>query len=131
METILGGFFRQANDLSTPKFLSIQGSSFKIFYPCSASMISLSTGCVGGWSSPATPRLMEGTSGLGIRALSVNEASWVGSLMDLGALFGSIPAGYLSFRLGRRIYLLLLAWPIVIGWLLIMFNQNNVRMTRD
>lgn len=90
-------------------------------------MVSLSTGCVGGWSSPATPKLIDGTSGLGIRPLNVEEVSWVGSLINLGAVFGSIPAGFLSFRCGRRVCLLLLAWPIIIGWLLIIFNQNNVR----
>lgn len=92
-----------------------------------ASLVSLSTGCVGGWSSPATPVLLNKThSDFGIRPLTLEEVSWVGSLINLGAFFGSIPAGYLSFKFGRKTCLLSLAWPIIIGWLFILFNNNNV-----
>lgn len=94
---------------------------------CVASVISLGTGCVGGWSASATPKLLDGSSDLGISKLTVEQVSWVGSLINLGAFFGSIPAGYLSFLVGRKVCLLLLAWPIIIGWLFILFNQNNVR----
>ncbi|XP_065212241.1 facilitated trehalose transporter Tret1-like [Planococcus citri] len=93
-----------------------------------ASIISFSSGCVGGWSSPATPKLLSGNASDlgGIRRLTIEEVSWVGSLINLGAFFGSIPAGYLSFRWGRKKCLLSLAVPIIVGWLMILYNFNNV-----
>ena len=94
----------------------------------SGSLMSMATGCVGGWSSAAVPLLLNGqaTDLGGIGLISVEEASWVTSIINLGSLVGAIPAGHLSFTWGRRNFLLSLAFILIFGWLLILLNCNNV-----
>lgn len=88
----------------------------------------MATGCVGGWSSAAVPLLMSGmASDLGgIGRVTSDEASWITSLMNLGSLVGSLPAGQMSFHYGRRKFLLHSAVLLIFGWLLIINNFNNV-----
>lgn len=45
--------------------------------------------------------------------------SWVGSLINAGALFGALIGGLLMDRLGRKTVLLILSVPYVISWLLV------------
>lgn len=54
------------------------------------------------------------------------QASWVGSIVTLGCLVGAIPAGTLAHTLGRRGFLLALAWPLILGWILIIYGENQV-----
>lgn len=87
----------------------------------------MATGAVAGWSSPAIPYL-QGHMGTEVtNPITDEQASWVGSIVTLGCLVGAIPAGTLSHKLGRRGFLLLLAWPLIFGWLLIIYGENNVR----
>ncbi|XP_069698889.1 uncharacterized protein [Periplaneta americana] len=95
------------------------------------------SGSVMGWSSPALPYLqaplVEDIANLtlnvslhGGAGVSDNQAAWIGSLAPLGALFGAVPAGYLSEVMGRKMLLLLLCLPSVIGWILIIVSQQAV-----
>ncbi|XP_065212246.1 facilitated trehalose transporter Tret1-2 homolog [Planococcus citri] len=95
-----------------------------------AALLSMATGCCGGWSSSAVPLLMEGlASDLGgIDRLNSEQVSWVTSLLNLGSLFGSIPAGQMSFYFGRRKFLLMLGGLLVISWMLIIWNFNHVEL---
>ena len=81
-----------------------------------------------GWTSPALPYLQEpyNISNNSVQDISDDEASWIGSLAPLGALFGAVPAGYLAESLGRKAVLILLCVPSVIGWLFIIFSQKQV-----
>lgn len=54
--------------------------------------------------------------------ISDEEGSWVGSLITLGACFGAIPTGYLANCLGRKKVLQLLAFPMIVSWMLIAFG---------
>lgn len=90
----------------------------------------MSTGTITGWSSPAVPYL-QGNMGLErLNPITDDQASWVGSIVTLGCLVGAIPAGQLSHWLGRRRFLLMLAIPLIIGWLLIIIGENHVRNKR-
>lgn len=93
-----------------------------------ASLVSMATGCVGSWSSPAVPVLRSAGSSVlgGIEPLTENQVALIASLINLGALVGSIPAGPLSFHWGRRNFLLTLTVPLIVGWLFIIYNFNNV-----
>lgn len=88
----------------------------------------MGTGCAGGWTAAAIPLLMNGmASDLGgIRTVSEEEASWITSLLNLGSLVGSLPAGQLSYYWGRRKFLLYLGVLLIFAWLLIIYNFNNV-----
>ena len=91
-------------------------------------MLSMATGCCGGWSSSAVPLLMAGLASElgGIERLTSEEASWVTSLLNLGSLFGSIPAGQMAFYFGRRKFLLMLGFLLIVSWMFIIWNFNYV-----
>ncbi|CAH0720990.1 unnamed protein product, partial [Brenthis ino] len=51
--------------------------------------------------------------------LTESEASWVASLLCLGALWGAVPTGLISEHFGRKKTLLYLALPLVVSWVLV------------
>lgn len=63
-------------------------------------IIALSVGASIGWSSPFLPLLSSEESPISV-ALNADQASWVGSLLALGALFGTLLFGWLSEKIGR------------------------------
>ena len=88
--------------------------------PCpTATYGGLLNGLSVGYSSPAGPDLQRSS-------LHVNDSqvSLLGSMMPLGALFGSLACGWFMERFGRRTTMLLVALPAVIGWLFIMYAGN-------
>ncbi|XP_050681830.1 facilitated trehalose transporter Tret1-like isoform X2 [Leptidea sinapis] len=56
--------------------------------------------------------------------LTDSEASWVASLLCLGALFGAVPSGLISEYFGRKKTLLYLALPLVVSWILVASSPN-------
>ncbi|CAH2097249.1 unnamed protein product [Euphydryas editha] len=56
--------------------------------------------------------------------LTESEASWVASLLCLGALMGAVPAGLISEHFGRKKTLLYLALPLVVSWILVASSPN-------
>ena len=72
----------------------------------------MAVGFTSGWTSPALQSMNEPNSTL---TLTENEMSWVGSLMPLSALAGSLIGGYLLDRLGRKMLICLCGVPFVIG----------------
>lgn len=56
--------------------------------------------------------------------LDDNQMSWVGSLSNLGALFGALTGGILMDRFGRRSILMAMSLPYFIAWMLIAFAVN-------
>lgn len=56
--------------------------------------------------------------------LTEAEASWVASLLCLGALWGAGPAGLISEYFGRKKTLLYLALPLVVSWILVASSPN-------
>lgn len=85
--------------------------------------VSVSTGCLSygicmAYTSSAIPSMMEPNSALNITA---NEASWMSSLLALGALFGSLSAVFLMDAVGRKASLLAFSvMSLFIGWTLLM-----------
>lgn len=70
-----------------------------------------------GWLAPSLPLLGAELSPLD-RPISIEEASWVGSLIGLGALAGNIIFGLLVDRLGRKMSMYFLAIPNMVNKLL-------------
>ncbi|XP_046981301.1 facilitated trehalose transporter Tret1-2 homolog [Schistocerca americana] len=99
-----------------------------------ATTSTLSVGYVDGWSSNALPYLQSGNATAAAaavgdspaapapldayvsRPLTDDEASWLGSLVALGAMAGSLPAGLVADALGRKPTLLLLVLPYLASW---------------
>ncbi|XP_069693193.1 facilitated trehalose transporter Tret1-like isoform X2 [Periplaneta americana] len=86
-----------------------------------ANMIWFAAGTMLTWSSPAIPLLQRDDSPFRI---TDDEASWVGSLLPLGAVFGGPPFGMLVNRFGRKPTLLALALPMMVGWVLILVTHS-------
>ncbi|XP_069674212.1 facilitated trehalose transporter Tret1-like isoform X1 [Periplaneta americana] len=94
---------------------------------CLAALVALCNGSLEGWTSPALPHLQtprNDTEGI----ISDDEASWIGSLAPLGALFGALPSGYLAGRFGRRFLLLLLTVPLSLGWITIILAGQSLAL---
>lgn len=77
-----------------------------------------------GWTSPANPKLQNGTEPEYDFILTEEQASWVGSSLNLGAAAVCIPIGLLINLIGRKWAMLGLVIPFTIGWGLITWAQN-------
>lgn len=82
----------------------------------------LSMGCCLGWASPAIAQLTNSTSGPP-GPLDTSQASWVGSLVCLGALVQVPLTGPLMEKVGRRLALLLTCVPLLAGWILVITGR--------
>lgn len=80
----------------------------------SANMITLAYGCISGWASPAISRLMSDDSPLQGGPISVEEASWVGSIICIGALLGTFSFGYITAMIGSMRSMCLIAIPALV-----------------
>lgn len=94
--------------LLVSRFSSIQNDN------SAANIIALSVGASIGWASPYLPSLQSPESPLE-RPLTSSEASWVGSILALGAFCGTLLFGLLSEKLGRFWSLLLTTVPEVVS----------------
>lgn len=77
-----------------------------------------------GWTSPANPKLINGSETEYDFSLTDEQASWVGSSLNLGAAGVCIPIGILINLIGRKWSMLGLVIPFTIGWGLIIWAQN-------
>lgn len=107
----------------------------QVFATMSAGLACVAVGSCLGWPSPTLARMSSPHwrwPGTGIahqahrqpRPLSGDEGSWVVSLMDLGVVLGSLPAGWAADRWGRRPILLLSAPLFVVSWLLVLVAEG-------
>lgn len=78
-------------------------------------------GTVLAWMSPALPMLLSENSKI---RMTADQGSWVGSLIAIGAIFGSIPAGRCADIFGRKPIIACLAVPFVISWTMIYFATS-------
>uniref|UniRef100_A0A2H8TNF3 Facilitated trehalose transporter Tret1 n=1 Tax=Melanaphis sacchari TaxID=742174 RepID=A0A2H8TNF3_9HEMI len=87
-----------------------------------ASLMSLSAGTVvAGWSPT------EGSSKeKDLENWSVEQESWIISIYLFGALIGALPAGFLSQKYGRKLFLLWLAAPMIVGWIICLFRLQSL-----
>ncbi|XP_068145791.1 facilitated trehalose transporter Tret1-like [Drosophila tropicalis] len=89
----------------------------------SSAVGSLSFGASVGWSGPVEFRYKEGKSGYDFIP-NGDEWGWVSSLLTLGAAVICIPAGVLIGLFGRKMTMLVMFIPYMIGWALIGFALN-------
>ncbi|XP_040261650.1 solute carrier family 2, facilitated glucose transporter member 8 isoform X1 [Bufo bufo] len=82
----------------------------------------LSFGFVLGFSSPAISDL-KNAEDPNLR-LDKETASWFGSIVTIGAAAGGILGGWMVDRIGRKLSLMLCAFPFVFGFVLIISAQN-------
>lgn len=84
----------------------------------------LSIGLFFGWASPSLFFLTNGDNAGYPVHLKLDEASWVVSLLTLGAAGGCISSAFMVNAIGRKNTMLFTAVPSIIGWLLIIFATS-------
>ncbi|XP_069690031.1 facilitated trehalose transporter Tret1-like isoform X2 [Periplaneta americana] len=84
----------------------------------------MAVGTVLAWTSPVLPELQAANSTLPV---TLEEGSWIGSLLAVGAIAGSLPAGYLADRFGRKIVICATSAPFLISWALVV-GASSVAM---
>ncbi|KAJ8919558.1 hypothetical protein NQ315_002180 [Exocentrus adspersus] len=88
---------------------------------CAGNLLMLLSGSSFTWSSPILPKLLsDDTSPFG-RSISANEATWISSLVPLGAAIGPFTLTYMANNFGRRITLLFLGVPFFLSHLILAF----------
>ncbi|GAB6023614.1 Facilitated trehalose transporter Tret1 [Chamberlinius hualienensis] len=91
-----------------------------------AAIGSIGLGSVIGYTSPAIPDL-NSRSNSPYRLVSI-EIAMVASIISIGGLIGEPIGGYVLDKIGRKMTLILSAFPFVIGWLLIAASTNVAMM---
>ncbi|XP_062123495.1 facilitated trehalose transporter Tret1-like [Drosophila sulfurigaster albostrigata] len=76
-----------------------------------------------GWLSPTLAKIQSSNSPLSFQ-LTIDEISWLGSMLGLGSLCGNLTIGFLLERMGRKFCIYLLAVPYACLWILIYCASN-------
>jgi len=105
---------------------------YQLFPVLAANIAAISSGLAIGFSSILLPQLRPGynqtdhlTSGIYQPFLiTEEEGSWIAAMFSLGAIFGGLISAYLGKTFGRRVSLMLLALPDLLGWILCASSQN-------
>ncbi|XP_030647519.1 solute carrier family 2, facilitated glucose transporter member 8 [Chanos chanos] len=83
----------------------------------------LSFGFVLGYSSPAIPDLCRISDSR--LQLNIEEASWFGSVVTIGAALGGLLGGWVVDKIGRKLSLMLCSLPLIFGFTIIIAAQNH------
>lgn len=81
----------------------------------------LAAGSVLGWTSPTQNEIERGDYGFDV---SVEQFSWVGSITNIGAAISCIPIGFLCQKFGRKLTMLAMVLPFILGWALIIWANS-------
>lgn len=82
----------------------------------------MAAGTLLGWTGTISDKLKDGE--LNDLKLTDNDFNWIGSLMTLGAMLSCVPIGFMLDGIGRKLSVLVLVLPFLIGWALIIFAQH-------
>lgn len=105
-----------------------QGQLWRQYIIAGAANIGIAcTGFCMGWTSPVNPKLTNTTAPVLDQPVTADEASWIGSLLTIGAIFGPFIGGFIASRIGRKWGVLSSAVPLIIGFIL-MLAASNVGM---
>lgn len=81
----------------------------------------LAAGTVLGWTSPTQNEIESGKYGFDV---SIEQFSWVGSITNIGAALSCIPVGFLCQKFGRKLTMLSMVLPFILGWALIIWANS-------
>ncbi|XP_054272960.1 facilitated trehalose transporter Tret1-like [Macrosteles quadrilineatus] len=97
-------------------------SRFNLYIACvAANIASFAIGNCFTWTSPTLPKLQVPND---IVWINDEEASWIGSLIAFGAIFGPFAAGFLVNRVGRKWSITASVVCIIISWLILLFARS-------
>jgi len=73
------------------------------------------------WTAPAGPMMENGQYGFQI---TMDNVSWIASVMPLGAMLGCPVIAGLVNKLGRKHLMIMLTIPTLIGWAMIIWAKS-------
>ncbi|CAH1171159.1 unnamed protein product [Phaedon cochleariae] len=78
------------------------------------------------WTSPIYPKLYSNDSNINPfgTPITPDQDAWIGSLLNVGAILGTIPFGLISSRYGRKVGLLAVAIPHIISFITMALAKN-------
>ncbi|KAJ3626804.1 hypothetical protein MTP99_017272 [Tenebrio molitor] len=78
------------------------------------------------WTSPIFPKLYSNDSEVNPfdKPITTDEESWIGSLINIGAMIGPFPYGFIGEKYGRKIGLLAISIPHIIAYLTLAFSRT-------
>jgi len=89
-----------------------------------------SMGYSNAWASPVIPNLTDckdnslKPNGCTFdKEFTANQVSWIGSMHWIGSLFSSLFTGSFTAKFGRKMTILLLNLPVVLGWVLLTVTE--------
>merc|ERR1711971_1437403 len=100
---------------------------YQLFPVLAANIAALSSGLAIGFSSILLPQLRptyNGTEPHQPFLISEEEGSWIAAMFSLGAIFGGLISAFLGKTYGRRVSLMMLTVPDLLGWILVASSQN-------
>ncbi|XP_069689886.1 facilitated trehalose transporter Tret1-like [Periplaneta americana] len=89
-----------------------------------ANLSSVAYGMAMSWPTPSLPLLKTGKPLLDGRIISVEEETWLGSLVFFGALVSSPISSYVSQKYGRKIAGYSIVIPFIVSWLFIVLSES-------
>ncbi|XP_065214786.1 facilitated trehalose transporter Tret1-like isoform X2 [Planococcus citri] len=102
-----------------------EGKKFRQYLAAIAATIGpFAVGTVLAWTSPVEPLLTNITAHEPGPYLTQDQASWAGSLIAIGAVFGSLPASWGADFVGRKTAIATLAIPFLISWVIIIVAKS-------
>nr|CAD7453120.1 unnamed protein product [Timema tahoe] len=95
---------------------------------CNMNLAAYTQGTIVGWPSPVLLSLQSENSPIGGEPMTDEEASWMGSVLCLGALLMTPIYGYLSNNHSRKLTGYLVGIPPIICWLMIIFARSKTTL---
>ncbi|CAD7088661.1 unnamed protein product [Hermetia illucens] len=115
-------------DTNSVNYQALKKYKNQIFATLAVNIITFSQGHGIAWCAPSLPLLQSENSPLISGPITVEEASWIGSMVCIGGVIGSFLFGVLADQVGRKKALYLLIIPHIGFWLLIMFGTTPVHL---
>ncbi|XP_019565072.3 facilitated trehalose transporter Tret1 [Aedes albopictus] len=96
----------------------------QVFSVCTINIINLAHGTTLGWLSPFLPLLQSENSPLETGPVTIEQGSWIGSILCLGGLAGAIIYGSLTSRLGVKRCISCIIIPNISFWVIVYFGTS-------
>lgn len=77
-------------------------------------MLTMGYGVTCGWASPNIALLTSNDSPLPSGKITMEQASWIASLICFGGLIGNIFFGFITAKFGRKIPLIFMSIPTIV-----------------
>ncbi|XP_037917385.1 LOW QUALITY PROTEIN: facilitated trehalose transporter Tret1-like [Hermetia illucens] len=100
----------------------------QIFATIAVNIITFSQGHAIAWCAPSLPLLQSENLPLASGPITIEEVSWIGSMVCIGRILGSFLFGVIANQVGRKKALYILTIPHVGFWLLVMFGATAMHL---